>query len=168
MVNRNFKMCRKCIYNRRTYTMQTTGNFISATAEFSAGMQDRKHDFYRRNTCFVVDSDRNASSIVNDCYGIIFIYRYLDGITIPRKSFINCIIYNLINQMMKTSGRCTADIHTRSLSYSLKTFQYLNLICTVFCIALCAHSNLLSFLFILRKQHRLQHEKLCSTETCFL
>ena len=114
------------------------------------------------------DSDRNASSIVNDCYGIIFIYRYLDGITIPRKSFINCIIYNLINQMMKTSGRCTADIHTRSLSYSLKTFQYLNLICTVFCIALCAHSNLLSFLFILRKQHRLQHEKLCSTETCFL
>ena len=78
-------MGRKCIYNRRTYTMQTTGNFVSATAEFSAGMQDRKHDFYRRNTCFVVDSDRNASSIINDCYGIIFVYRYLDGITVPRK-----------------------------------------------------------------------------------
>ena len=34
------------IYNRRTYTMQTTGYLVSPTAELTAGMQNRKYDFY--------------------------------------------------------------------------------------------------------------------------
>ena len=40
---------------------------------------------------------------------------------------------NFIDQMMKSADRCTSDVHTGSFSDRFQTFQYLDLICSVFC-----------------------------------
>ncbi len=67
-VDRNLQPFGKCIYNRCAYTVQTTGYLVSAAAELTARMQDRKYDFNRRNTCLFLDVNRNATSVILYCY----------------------------------------------------------------------------------------------------
>ena len=50
LINFYLKPVGKCIYNRSTYTMKSTGNLVSSTAEFSTGMQDRKYNFHSRKS----------------------------------------------------------------------------------------------------------------------
>ena len=120
------------IYNRRTYTVQTTGYLVSPTAKFTAGMQNRKYDFYCGNTCFVIDTYRNSSSVIDNSDRIIFVDRYINGIAESCQCFIYRIINDLIHQVMQSSAGCGTNIHSRTLSYSFQTFQYLNLIRAVF------------------------------------
>ena len=120
------------IYDRCTYTVQTTGYLVSPTAEFTAGMQDRKYDLYRRNTCFVVDTYGNSTSIINNGDGIVFIDGYVNGITESCQCLIYRIVYDLVYQMVQSSAGCGTNIHSRTLSYSFQTFQYLNLIRAIF------------------------------------
>ena len=54
VVDLNFKPYRECVYNGRTYSVQTSGYFVSSSAEFSAGVKNRKYNLYRRNPCLVV------------------------------------------------------------------------------------------------------------------
>ena len=62
LANFYFQPVGEGIYNRGTYTVQTTGYLVSPTAKLTAGMQNRKYDFYCRDTCFVIDAYRNSSS----------------------------------------------------------------------------------------------------------
>ena len=82
--------------------MQTTGYFISSAAEFTAGMKDCKYNFHCRKSCFMINSNRNTTSIIYDSDCIIRINLYLNCITISCKCFIHRIIYNLIYEMMKS------------------------------------------------------------------
>ena len=83
-----FKPIRKCIYNRSSNSMQTTGNLISPTAEFTTGMKNSKYNFYSRNTCFMVDPYRNSTSVIFNRDRIILINRHVNCITKTCKSFI--------------------------------------------------------------------------------
>ena len=76
--DRNFQPFRQCIYNRGTYTVKSTGYLVSSTAKFTTCMKDGKYNFYCRYSCFVIDSYRNTSSVINYCNGIIRIDSYLD------------------------------------------------------------------------------------------
>ena len=80
----------------------------------------------------MVDSDRNSPAVVDDSDGIVRIDRDDDRITEPRQCFIHGIIYDLIYQMVQTSGRSGSYIHTGSLADRLQPFQNLNLIRSVF------------------------------------
>ena len=99
----NFQPVGQCVYNRRTYSVKTAGYLISSAAEFSAGMQYRKYNFYSRKTSLRVDANRNTASIICYRHGIISVDDYFYIVTEARKSLIDCIIYNFINKMMKTS-----------------------------------------------------------------
>ena len=113
--------------------MQTAGYLVSPTTEFAAGMKDRKDNLYRRNTGFFLNADRNAATIIQYRDGIVFMDRDVNSVTVTGQSFIYRIIYNLINQVMKSPGRSAANIHTRSLPDRFQPFQDLNLVCSVFC-----------------------------------
>ena len=76
--DRNLQPLRQCIYNRCTYTMKSTGYFVSSTAKFTTRMKNGKYNFYCRYSCFMVNSYRNTSSVINYCNGIIRIDSYLD------------------------------------------------------------------------------------------
>ena len=84
--------------------MKSAGYLVSPTAEFTARMQNGKYHFHRRDAGFMVDPHRNTTSIINNRNGIILINCNINGITITRQGFIHCIVYNLVNQMVKASG----------------------------------------------------------------
>ena len=120
------------IYHRCSYTVQTAGYLVSSTAELTTGMKDRKYNFYCRDSCLVIDTYGNSSSIIYNSDGIVLIDGYVNGITESCQCLIYRIVYDLIYQMMQSSAGCGTNVHSRTLSYSLQTFQYLNLIRTVF------------------------------------
>ena len=130
--------------------MKTTGYFVSSTAEFTTCMQNGKYYFNSRNACFMINTYRYTTSIINNSNGIVLINGDINRITKSCKCLIYGIIYNFINQMMKTSACCGTDVHTGSLSNSLKTFQNLNLVGAIFMFNCCivhgffAHDFLIS------------------------
>ena len=67
--------------------------------------------------------------------GIIRIDIYMDLRTKTSQRFIDCVIHDLIYQMVKPSLRCASDIHARTFSDCLQPLQHLNL---TLVIALCA------------------------------
>ena len=131
------KPVRESIYNRCTHTMKSAGNLVSSTAEFSACMENGKYHFNCRNSCFMVDTYRYTSSVISDSNGIISIYTYINSITKSCQSFINRIVNNFIDKVMKTTAGSGSYIHTGTLSDSLETFQNLNLVSAIFMIYSC-------------------------------
>ena len=89
--------------------MKTTGYLVSSTAEFTAGMQNGKYNLYCRDARFVVDTYGNASTVIDNGNGVVFVDKYLNFRTKTGQCFINGVIYDLIDQMMKTSGRSTSS-----------------------------------------------------------
>ena len=95
----------------------------------------------------MVNPDRDTSAVINDCDGIIFVDCYFDSITKACQCFIYRIIHNFIDKMMQSSAGCGADVHTGTLSDSLKSFENLYLIRAILVIHCCivhcffAHSN---------------------------
>lgn len=99
--------------------MQSAGNLVSPSAEFTAGMQDRKYNLNRRNTGFLLNVYRNTAAVV----------LYRDRITSfictsivsqkPASGFIHGIINDLIHEVMEASHGSTSNIHTRTFPYRL-------------------------------------------------
>ena len=112
--------------------MKTTGYLVSSTAEFTTCMENGKYYFDCRNTCLFIDSYRNATTVINNSDRIIRINCYFYFCTKSSQCFIYSIVNYLIYKMMKTSGRSRTNIHSRSFSYSFKSFKNLNLISSVF------------------------------------
>ena len=123
--------------------MKTAGYFITAISELTTCVKDGKYNLYCRKSCFFLDIYRNSTSIINYGNGIVRINGHINGIAVSCQRLIHCVIYDLINQMMESAGRCAANIHTWALSYRLKSFQNLNLICSV----LLSHVLYLPFFF---------------------
>ena len=104
VVDLNFQPVGKRIYNRRSDTVKSTGYLVSSTTEFTSCMQHGKYNFYRRKSCFVVDTNRNSTSIIDNGHRIVFIDCYINRITEARQSFVYGIIDNLVYKMMQASG----------------------------------------------------------------
>ena len=99
-VHFNGKPGRKCIYNRSTYTVTSSGYLISSTSKFSSGMKNRKYNLKSRFSCFMIRSHRNTASVILYCYGIIFLNGNFNIFTITSQSFIYRIIHNFVDQMV--------------------------------------------------------------------
>ena len=132
-----FKPFRKCVYYRCTYSVKSSGYFVSSSAEFSSCMKYSKYNFNCRKSRFVINTDRNTSSVITHCNRIIFVNIYLYFIAISRQSFVYGIIHDLIYKMVKSSRRSAADIHTGPFPYGFQTFQYLDLIRSIFRVKFC-------------------------------
>ena len=107
--------------------MQTTGNLVATTAEFTACMQNGENYGNCRDAQLRLNADRNASAIIGNANNIV--RQDLDGdfCTAARQDFVDGVVDDFINQMMQTIDTGGTDIHTRTFSYCVQTFQYLNL-----------------------------------------
>ena len=111
--------------------MKTAGDLITSTAELTAGMKDRENNFECGLACFVIYSHGNTAAVILYSYGIIRMDRDFNMRAETCECFIYGVIDDLIYKVMKTSRRCRAYIHTGTFSYSLKSFEDLNIICRV-------------------------------------
>ena len=127
----NFKPFGKGVYYRSAYAMKTAGYFISGTAEFTARMKNGENNGYCRDSEFCVDTDGDSSAVIrytNKVSGKDF---NIDIGAITRKGFVDCVVDNFINKVMKTFRSGGTDIHTGSFSYCFKSFKDLDLVFVV-------------------------------------
>ena len=101
-------------------------------------MKDGKNDFHCRKTCFLLNTDRNAASVVGDGDDVVLLYIDGDKVAVAGKSLVYGVVHNLIDKVVKTLGSGRADIHARTLSDGFQSLQYLYLI---FVISLGVHSR---------------------------
>ena len=74
----NLQPLRQCIYNRCTYAVETTGYLVPSTAKLTTRMKDGKYNLDCRYSGLVVDTNRDTSSVISYCNGIIRIDDNLD------------------------------------------------------------------------------------------
>ena len=115
--------------------MKTAGNFISSAAEFTAGMEHRMNDFHCRDAHLRMLVHRHTAAVIFHHDGIILLYGDMDVLAVSGQSFVDTVIHNFINQMMKSSRSCASDVHARTLADCFQTFQnlYLRRIILAFC-----------------------------------
>ena len=112
--------------------MQTARHLVTALVEFTAGMENRQNDFKRRLALFFVESGRDASAVVLDCNGVIFIDRHIDIGAVACERFVDGVVDHLIDQMMETFFADVADVHGGTLAYGLQSFEHLDIRCGIF------------------------------------
>ena len=64
------QLCRKGIYHRGTYAVQTTAGLVCGVIEFTAGMQSREYQTLRADS-FFVHSNGNTTSVIFYCGGAV-------------------------------------------------------------------------------------------------
>ena len=109
----------ECINNAGTNTMKTAGYLVTFTAEFTAGMKNGKNNFNCCNTHFRMNTCGYTTTVIGYAYYVILFNFYFDMCTEASQGFVNRVIHNFINKMMKTIFTCRAYVHTGTLSYSL-------------------------------------------------
>ena len=89
---------------------------------------------------FLVFVHRDATSVVLDGYGFVFIdgHFYVGAISCHR--LVDGVVHGLIHQMVQSFLAYVADIHRRSLAHGFKSFEHLNvtggvIACVVLCIS---------------------------------
>ena len=114
--------------------MQTAGNFVTATAEFSARVELGENHLDRGFAFFFDYTRRNTSSVIGDADCAVFQNLDDDVRAITGKSLVDGIVHDFRNQMVQTSRVRRTDVHTRAFSDRIESFQnlYVARIITVF------------------------------------
>ena len=128
--------------------MEAAGNGIAVAAEFPACMEDRQDDFDSR-LADLMHGYRDTAAIIDDSDAVVFLDGYFDVRTIAGQSFVDTVIDDFVDQMMKAPCRCTADVHPRPFADGFQSFQYLNLFGTISSFVFRHRDSQLLFLAIL-------------------
>ena len=105
--------------------MEAAGDRIAVAAEFPAGMEDSQDDF-DSGLADLMHGYGDTTAIIDDSNAVIFLDRHFDVRTISGQGFVDTVIDDFVDQMMKASCRCTADVHPRPFADGFQAFQYLN------------------------------------------
>ena len=123
--------------------MQTTADLIGAVIELAA-RADFGHDhFERRNAFCFVDADRDTDTIIRNRHDIIVVKRHKNVIASSSQRFINGVVNDFVNQMMKRSCIRSADIHTGAQTHVLHRVQLDN-VAFIVCFCRNGSSNFLN------------------------
>ncbi len=113
--------------NRSSDTVKTSRNLISSSAEFASGMQDGVDNFNAGNALLGLDIDRDPAAVVDNGDGVVGIDGDSDLGAVAGQSFVDRVVDDFFDQMMKARGRSRADIHTGAFADGFQSFQDLDL-----------------------------------------
>ncbi|MND34630.1 hypothetical protein D3C80_252520 [compost metagenome] len=124
---------RQRVHNRNAHAMQTTGNLIGILVELTAGMKLSHDDFGSRNTFFLMDIGRDATTVIGHGAGAVGVKRHGYKRSVACKRLIDCIVHDFVDHVMQAGAviRVT-DIHARALTNCVQTFQHTNGIRAIF------------------------------------
>src|SRR4051812_28987762 len=106
--------------------MKTAGNFVSGVIEFSTCVKFCENDLESRNFFGRMNISGNTSTVILDSHGIIDVNGYRNVFAMSCERFVDRVIDNFPNEMVKSSGICIPDVHAGAFSDSVQTFKYLN------------------------------------------
>ncbi len=111
--------------------METAADFVAPFVEFTSGMEHCQHNFKGAFVFFFMHVDRNASTVVDNGYGVVGVdcHFYVCGISCER--FVNGVVNNFIDEVVQSFYADVSYIHGRALAHGFKSFEYLNVTRTV-------------------------------------
>ncbi len=89
-------------------------------------MESRHDDLGRGSILGGVLIDGNPTTIVRDSDAVVLMNDDGDFAAVSRYGFINRVVDNLIDEMMKAIGPGRPDIHCRALANRIQAFQDLD------------------------------------------
>ena len=111
-----------------TDAVQTAGDFVAATAEFTAGVEDGQNDRDRGNAQFLIDTDGDASTVVADFDDVPGQNIHFDVRAEAGQRFVDGVVDDLIDQVVQAAGTGRTDVHTGTFPDGLETLQNLDLV----------------------------------------
>ena len=125
LINGNFEPLGQRVDAGYADSVKSARNFVSAAAEFAAGVQFGKNDFDGRFTFLRNYARRYAAAVIDDFAASVFLDGNDDFVAISGKRLVDTVVDNLGNEMVQTSFVGRPDIHTRSFANGVKSFENL-------------------------------------------
>ena len=114
--------------DRRADAVQSSRELIAVAAELTAGVKNGIDHLQGRNAHLGMDAAGDTAAIVTNRYRAVGMEGHLNAVTASGQRLVDRVVDDLVNQMMQAAYRRRADVHTGSLSDSLKALKYLDLI----------------------------------------
>src|SRR5689334_18698809 len=118
----DFEPFRKRVGTFRTDAVQSPGIFVGSLPEFTAGVKVRQDQLDCRHLPFRMNIDRDTASVVTHGYGTVDVHCDIDLGAISGEVFVDRVIENFKNEMMKTALIGVADVHSGAFPDGLETF----------------------------------------------
>ena len=111
----------------RADAVETAAEFVSALAEFAAGVEVGQHQLDGRDLPLRVHVDRNAAAVVADGAGAVRMDGHVDVRAKSGQMLVDRVVEDLVNAMVQTALVGVADVHPRPLAHGLQAFQFVDL-----------------------------------------
>ena len=95
-------------------------------------MKHSKNNLNGRYALLRMDSDGDSASVIGYCDAVVGIDVNLNLRAIAGKCLVNRVVNYLIYKVMKSRRGGGTDLHSRTLAYRLKSFEYLYLVFVIF------------------------------------
>ena len=128
-----FKPFGKCVDNRDTDSMESARNLVSVRSELAAGVE-RGHDHLGGGSTFLLeDTNWNSTTVVDNGDTVVGMKRHRYAVSKARHDLVDTVVDDLIDHVVETGPVVrVANVHSRSPPDRLQTFQYLDVVDTVF------------------------------------
>ena len=107
--------------------MKAARDFVGIIVEFATGVKFCQHDLCS-GFAVLVHIRGNTAPVIDHRHRVVDMDLHMNLSAVSRQSFINGIVDNFVNQVVKSIQACRADIHRGALPHRLETFQNLNLL----------------------------------------
>src|SRR5450759_219748 len=103
--------------------METAGHFVSALVELATGVQFGQDHLGRRDPLSGMNVDGNTATVVFHRDRSVDVDGDADAVTISAQCLIDRVVDDFENEGMQSPLAGVADVHARTLSDSIQTFQ---------------------------------------------
>ena len=117
---------RKRVHATDANAMQAARHFVAVGIEFATGMKLGQHNFSGRNALFFVDVTRDAATVIHHRNRVVNVDDNVNLRAVARQRFIDRIVHNLINQVVKAGFARRPDVHRGPFAHRFQTFQHFN------------------------------------------
>ena len=121
------------VHDGGTHAVQAAARLIGVVVELSAGMQGR-HDHTLGRDPLPVQLHRNTAPVVAHGTGTILLEDNVNLAAIAREVLIDCIVHNLVNQVVQRLLTDAADVHAGAFSDRIEPLQHGDAVSRVLCL----------------------------------
>ena len=114
------------VHHRHAHAVQAAGHLVALAAELAAGMQDGEDDLHRGDLLLGVLVHGDAAPVVVDRDGVVGVDPHLDGVAVAGERLVDCVVHDLVHQVMQAAWARRADVHARTLADRLQALEDLD------------------------------------------
>ena len=114
--------------DRQADAVQATRDLVAAATEFAARVQRGEDDLERGSLRRGMHADGDTAAVVQHGHGSVRVQGDFDGVAPAGKRLVDAVVDKLDDKVVQATQVGGADVHARSATDRLETFQNLNLV----------------------------------------